>query len=145
MALLCNRALDTLESRDQTAVEDALEAQRRFLKEHLLRWAADCLGSVEAKRGDGILPGRGCPRTRSPGPRRLVVTTGATVLQGPGDTATSLEGPEGTNNDKDDLTSLLRWLADQPDHPNVGLVCSHKAGPVWAPTDTFVGQLAGCR
>ena len=72
------------------------------------------------------------------------MTTGATVLQGPGDTATSLEGPEGTNNDKDDLTSLLRWLADQPDHPNVGLVCSHKAGPVWAPTDTFVVQLAGC-
>ena len=59
LALLCNRALDALESRDQTAVEDALEAQRRFLKEHLLRWAADCLGSVEANAETAFYQGVG--------------------------------------------------------------------------------------
>lgn len=73
-----------------------------------------------------------------------MVTTGATVLHGTGGTAASPEAPGGTNNDKDDLTSLLRWLADQPDRPNVGLVCSHEAGPVWAPSDALVVRLDGC-
>jgi ferredoxin len=72
------------------------------------------------------------------------VTTGATKLRGTGGTAANPEAPGGTNNDKDDLTSLLRWLADQPDRPNVGLVCAHEAGPVWAPSDAFVVRLDGC-
>jgi ferredoxin len=72
------------------------------------------------------------------------VTTGATVLRGPGGPAASPEAPDGTKNDKDDLSSLLRWLADQPDPPNVELVCAHEAGPVWAPSDALVVQLDGC-
>jgi len=73
-----------------------------------------------------------------------VVTTGTTVLHGPGGSAASPEAPDGTNNDKDDLSSLLRWLADQPDPPNVGLVCAHEAGPVWASSDALVVRLDGC-
>jgi TorA maturation chaperone TorD len=59
LTLLCSRALDALERRDQTAVDDALEAQRRFLREHLLRWAADCLGLVEANAETAFYRGIG--------------------------------------------------------------------------------------
>ena len=59
LALLCNRALDALERRDATAVDDALEAQRRFLSKHLLCWAADCLGLVEANAKTAFFQGVG--------------------------------------------------------------------------------------
>jgi TorA maturation chaperone TorD len=48
LSLLCTRALDAAERGDQPAVESVLEAQRRFLSEHLLRFGAECLGLVEA-------------------------------------------------------------------------------------------------
>ncbi|HKZ83677.1 MAG TPA: molecular chaperone TorD family protein [Anaerolineae bacterium] len=39
LAHLAQLALDALERQDQPAVDELLEAQRRFLSEHLLRWA----------------------------------------------------------------------------------------------------------
>jgi len=59
LALLCTRGLEALEGKDQTAVDDALEAQHRFLREHLLCWAADCLGLVEANAETAFYQGVG--------------------------------------------------------------------------------------
>jgi TorA maturation chaperone TorD len=59
LTLLCSRALDALERRDANAVDDALEAQRRFLSKHLLCWAADCLGLVEANAKTAFYQGVG--------------------------------------------------------------------------------------
>ena len=38
--------------------------------------------------------------------------------------------PGVAENDNDDLRSLLRWVADQPERPNVEIVCAHENSPV---------------
>lgn len=61
LAHLCNVALDALEHEDGDGLERALNAQKRFLTDHLLCWGGDCLRMVEANatswfyRGVGAL------------------------------------------------------------------------------------------
>lgn len=46
MVHLCSLGLNALQQDDVAGLESSLQAQRDFLKEHLLRWAPQCLGLV---------------------------------------------------------------------------------------------------
>lgn len=59
LALVCERGLDALERADVRGLDEALEAQRRFLAEHVLCWGADCLGLVEANAQTAFYRGVG--------------------------------------------------------------------------------------
>ena len=59
LALLCHRGLDALESEDQVELASALEAQRHFLSEHVLRWGGDCLTLVETNAETAFYQGVG--------------------------------------------------------------------------------------
>jgi TorA maturation chaperone TorD len=59
LSLLCGRALDAAEAGDRLGVESVLEAQRQFLREHLLRWGAKCLDLVEANAQTAFYQGVG--------------------------------------------------------------------------------------
>ena len=74
------------------------------------------------------------------------MTSASATLESPGSRANIATGPApgGPASDHDDLTSLLRWLADQPDSPSIGLVCAHETGPIRPPTDMVAVRLDGC-
>jgi TorA maturation chaperone TorD len=59
LALVCENALDALERMDTQGLDDALEAQHRFLAEHVLCWGADCLGLIEANAETAFYRGVG--------------------------------------------------------------------------------------
>lgn len=44
----------------------------------------------------------------------------------------------------DDLSSLLLWIADQPDPPMVELICAAHSGPTRGHRDTVIVRLDGC-
>jgi ferredoxin len=52
--------------------------------------------------------------------------------------------PGEAENDNDDLRSLLRWVADQPERPNVEIVCAHETSPEPVPKDAILVRLNGC-
>ena len=52
--------------------------------------------------------------------------------------------PGVAENDNDDLRSLLRWVADQPERPNVEIVCAHENSPVAGRKDAILVRLEGC-
>ena len=47
LGLVCSHALDAHDRGDTAGLDQALETQRRFLGDHLLRWGPDFLASVE--------------------------------------------------------------------------------------------------
>lgn len=47
LGLVCNHALDALARGDAAELDQALETQRRFLRDHLLPWGPDVLACVE--------------------------------------------------------------------------------------------------
>jgi ferredoxin len=47
-------------------------------------------------------------------------------------------------NGDDDLTLLIRWIADQPDPPRVALTCAHEPGRARTASGVFAVRLAGC-
>jgi putative dimethyl sulfoxide reductase chaperone len=57
IAHLAKAGLAALEQNDSAALEQALDAQRRFLSEHLLTWAFDCCAQVEAQSRDEFFRG----------------------------------------------------------------------------------------
>ena len=59
LALVCEHALEAIESKDPVLVNKALETQRRFLAEHLLAWGGECLGLLEANAKTAFYKGVG--------------------------------------------------------------------------------------
>ena len=59
LALVCDRALDGIESENLVAIDEALEIQRRFLATHLLAWAGECLALLEANAKTSFYKGVG--------------------------------------------------------------------------------------
>jgi TorA maturation chaperone TorD len=59
LAVVCSRGLDALENRDRAGLDEALAIQRRFLSEHLLLWAEQFLGSLEANAKTAFYQGVG--------------------------------------------------------------------------------------
>jgi len=75
------------------------------------------------------------------------VTTAAKVSTGLVNSALHAPGQESRDDNRtedDDLSPLLRWIADQPDAPEVELICGHERDPVRAPAGVFVVRLGGC-
>jgi TorA maturation chaperone TorD len=59
LGLVCSHALDAHDRGDTAGLDQALETQRRFLGDHLLRWGPDFLASVEAKAETAFYKGVG--------------------------------------------------------------------------------------
>jgi TorA maturation chaperone TorD len=59
LAIVCGKALEALERSDALALDEALELQRRFLTEHLLCWAGECLAMIELSAKTSFYKGVG--------------------------------------------------------------------------------------